>query len=173
MNIITALGGIRATAFLAWAITVTVLLGFQTIRLANEFAAHSATIASHALASNAAVTRAREAEKAHQIAMNTLASDYEKERENERIKSEAIITKYRTGMYRLRDRFTKVCGSDSATTSSTSTSGDDSKRSGLSKEDVEFLIRESARADRNTLQLKACQAVVLSYYTKGCKFDPE
>lgn len=77
---------------------------------------------------------------------------YIKERDQGYEKRDAIIADWQSGRLRLKARFVqKACpasGSDAGETA------------GLSGEDVQFLIREAARADGIVRQLTACQGII-------------
>ena len=75
-------------------------------------------------------------------------------------KRDKVIADWQSGRLRLKARFSPTScpaiGSDGGTTT------------GFLEEDVQFLIREAARADGVVRQLQACQGVI-SEYTKTSK----
>ena len=72
-----------------------------------------------------------------------------------------LINGVRTGTISLRDRFT-CPDANSVPDVTTSTSRDiTTEKRGLQREDAEFLVSESERADEVVRQLTACQAMLV------------
>lgn len=101
--------------------------------------------------------------KQHETNLNTIASNYEKDRQYDKAKTDSLIAKYRSGTYRLRDP------GYSSGTSSTPQSGvapsssgcNGSTEGGLSVEASGFLLGITGEADEVAKQLSACQAVIV------------
>lgn len=101
------------------------------------------------------------AEKNNRIAalQDEAAQAYEKGKQDAQNEANATIAAYRAGTIRLRSQFT--CFNRSVSNATTSTSISDAARDcGLSKADVEFLVRFAERADKVAHQLKAAQDII-------------
>lgn len=89
-----------------------------------------------------------------------IKDDLIKKQEEGYAKRDKIIADWQSGRLRLKARFSP--------TSCPSTGSDGGTTTGFLEEDVQFFIRESARADGVVRQLQACQGVI-SEYTKTSK----
>lgn len=100
-------------------------------------------------------------EKSNRLAaaQEQAAQAYEKGKQDAENEASATIAAYRAGTVRLRQQFT--CFNRSVSNATTSTGISDAARDcGLSKADVEFLIRFAERADKVAHQLKAAQDII-------------
>ena len=89
-----------------------------------------------------------------------IKKDLIKKQEEGYEKRDKVIADWQSGRLRLKARFSP--------TSCPATGSDGGTTTGFLGEDVQFLIRESARADGVVRQLQACQGVI-SEYTKTSK----
>lgn len=79
---------------------------------------------------------------------------------NVQAKNKADLAAIASGTLQLRDQF--VCNPDMSRTGTSSSVGDGESGSGLRSEDAAFLVSESDRADAITIQLQACQQILLT-----------
>jgi len=89
----------------------------------------------------------------------------ERERQNAKRKTAALIASYRAGAFSLRDPGTRSAhpaGSQGGATTTSTSGRDDGGGGELSEEAGEFLLNLSGEADEVARQLTACQAVILS-----------
>ncbi len=107
---------------------------------------------------------ARDTEAKRVADMASLDANYQKELSDAKTVSDAAVAAVRAGTVRVRDRFTCNAGSGSvpsaAKAGASTGSTDAASANGLQPEDAEFLLREAARADAVTVQLRALQDVV-------------
>ena len=144
--------------------------GFQGYRLGAdhvraEYAARDIANANEQAAKTREVEeRYRAKEQASAQAVAQIANDYEGRLTDAQRKTTIALDAIRSGSVRLRDPFAKpeACGS-SAAEAVASPGGRDGYSAGqLSGATSEFLVSLASEADRNTLQLAACQAVLAS-----------
>lgn len=100
---------------------------------------------------------AEEEKKRLEEEFKSIKEDLIKEQEEGYAKRDKIIADWQSGRLRLKARFNP--------TSCPATGSNGGTTTGFLEEDVQFLIRESARADGVVRQLQACQGVI-SEYTK-------
>ena len=100
---------------------------------------------------------AEEEKKRLEDEFKTIKEDLIKKQEEGYAKRDKIIADWQSGRLRLKARFSP--------TSCPATGSDGGTTTGFLEEDVQFLIREAARADGVVRQLQACQGVI-SEYTK-------
>lgn len=106
----------------------------------------------------------RAKEQAWASALSTVSTDYQKRLTDAEGKTTIALNAIRGGGLRLRDPFAKseACGSSGGQTASTASGRDGAKAGELSGPTSEFLVSLAAEADRNTLQLTACQKALIS-----------
>jgi len=100
----------------------------------------------------------REAEQAWRDKLTQLDTKHHKELTDAQAKSDAVITGLRADSIRLRKRFT--CTVQSGTSSTAASVDDAAGEAGLRREDAEFLVRESRRADECAIALTGLQEYV-------------
>ena len=105
----------------------------------------------------------RAAEKEHAAAMDRVAINREKERENEKLKTEERVRAARAGTLRLRDPGATACQtSGSALPGAGAGTGqrDGPGNGGLSGDAAEFLLKLTGRCNDVRDTLNACQRIV-------------
>lgn len=115
--------------------------------------------AADAKAKSAALIEAADKNSRIAALQDEAAQAYEKGKQDAQNEANATIAAYRAGTIRLRSQFT--CFNRSVSNATTSTGISDAARDcGLSKADVEFLVRFAERADKVAHQLKAAQDII-------------
>lgn len=106
--------------------------------------------------------RAKEREWAG--ALSAVSTDYQARLTNAEGKTALALNAIRSGSIRLRDPFAKpeACGDPSGTATTAASGRNGSARGELSGALAEYLVSLATEADRNTLQLTACQAALLA-----------
>lgn len=149
--ILEAIDLLKKIPWKVWAVIGIVAAGLWWGHLRYEagYAARDAEAVEQLIAANAAAEKQREELEAR---YEETVEKYIKERDEGYEKRDAIIASWQSGRLRLKPRFVQqtcyASGSDGGETT------------GLSDEDVQFLIRESARADAVVRQLTACQGII-------------
>lgn len=108
---------------------------------------------------------ARNAEQANAMALAAISTDYERKLSDANKQRTVDAAAVRSGSLRLRDPGSlglRACGSLSAEASAGAGKRDGGAPGELSGLLAEFLISEANRADEVAIQLRACQAVVVS-----------
>jgi len=112
----------------------------------------------YASSAHDAERKQREIEQAWRDKLTQLDSKHHKELTDAQAKADAVITGLHADSIRLRKRFTcPVQASESAAAASMDDAGGEA---GLHREDAEFLIRESRRADECAIALTGLQEYV-------------
>lgn len=107
---------------------------------------------------------ARDKENKHNVALNDVSKTYQEKLTNVDIEKDKFIAGVRNGTIVLRQpatRSEKAGGSIGSETIASASGRDGEARAELYDTTSEFLLSESARADKIVEQLNACQAVVL------------
>jgi len=106
---------------------------------------------------------ARAIEQQRAALMSRIADGYEKERSNEKRKTDAVIADLRSGLLGLYDHAAGIqAGADQTGATGPGTGGSDGGAgTQLSRTAAEFLYTEADRADAIVRQLTACQQVVM------------
>ena len=106
--------------------------------------------------------RYRAKEQASAQALAAIANDYEGKLTDAQRKTTMALDAIRSGAVRLRDPYGKpeACGSSAAEAVSSPGGRNGDTAGQLSGATSEFLVSLAAEADRNTVQLAACQAVI-------------
>lgn len=114
---------------------------------------------------------ARAQESEHAVELHAISAKYQEDLQNEKIKSDAVVSDVRAGIIRLRDpgsTASRACGGE-AGKAAASASGRDGEAGGelpstgdgiLSVEAAEFIVRIASEADDIVRQLSACQKVI-------------
>jgi len=97
-------------------------------------------------------------EQAWRDKLTQLDSKHHKELTDAQAKADAVITGLRADSIRLRKRFT--CPVQASASAATASLDDAADEAGLRREDAEFLIRESRRADECAIALTGLQEYV-------------
>ncbi len=160
MNVVTLLGGVRASIFAGLALLLLTFGTVQTLRL------HSAqtdlqvqTMALEVSAKNFAEWKLKaEAEKAAAIA----EVDKKHREEQARVKDQAdrTIAELRTGNLQLRKRFTCPTQGQSGSSNPSVSGADGEGEGGLTQQDAEFLSRQAEDSDRKSVKINALIAVI-------------
>jgi len=100
----------------------------------------------------------RETEQAWRDKLTQLDVKHHKELTNAQAKADAVITGLRADTIRLRKRFT--CTVQASAGTAASSVDDAGGEAGLRREDAEFLVRESRRADECAIALTGLQEYV-------------
>ena len=161
----------NVTAYLLAALAVALLVAGAAVKgyhmgqdnIRAEYAARDLQQANEAAAATKAVEeKYRAQEQAHAQALSQVSATYQGKLTDAQAKTTTALNAIRSGSIRMRDpgAVSKAdCGSTASTV--TAASGrDGDTQGGLSGTASEFLLTLAADADRNTLQLAACQAVV-------------
>lgn len=141
----------------------------EVAEVVREHGQHLADINSkHQQALAAELQRRLDQQAQHEADMAALDSKFTKEMQDARRQAAADVAAVRSGAVRVRDRFAcpasgSAAGASGAGTAAgrTASVGDAGTPGGLQTADAEFLLSEAGRADEVTLQLQACQAIVL------------
>jgi len=100
----------------------------------------------------------REAEQAWRDKLTQLDNKHHKELTYAQAKADAVITGLRADSIRLRKRFT--CTAQASASAAAASVDDAASEAGLRREDAEFLVRESRRADECAIALNGLQEYV-------------
>lgn len=136
-------------------------LGQDNVRA--EYAARDLQQAAAAAAAyKATEEKYRAKEQAAAQALAQVSGDYERKLTDAQGKTRIAMDAIRSGSLRLRDPGAKpqACGSSAASPAASASERDGPTAGQLSGAAADFLLTIAAEADRNTLQLTACQAVV-------------
>jgi len=106
-----------------------------------------------------AAAAAASTEQAWRDKLTQLDNKHHKELTDAQAKADAVITGLRADSIRLRKRFT--CPVQASASAATASVDDAAGESGLRREDAEFLIRESRRADECAIALTGLQEYVI------------
>lgn len=166
MNIVTILGGVRASIFAAIAVVVLVFGGVQTLRLSA--ANHRAEVQALALQVNAkdfAEWKLKQ-EAAAAAAVAEIDRKHREEQQSVQDKADRVVADLRNDVVQLRKRFTCPPRGESGS-SDPSIGGVDAERiGGLTDEDAEFLVREAADSDRKSVKINALIDIIEEYLRK-------
>lgn len=159
-------------AYLVAAIVGLVALGaagFQGFRLGSdhvraEYAARDlAAVTEAAALTQATQEKYRAQEQAHSQAVAQIATDYQGRLTDAQAKTALALNAIRSGSVRLRDPGAQACSDPAPGVAAAPSRSDGASDGGfLSQDAAIFLTGLAADADRNTLQLAACQQVVIS-----------
>ncbi len=106
----------------------------------------------------------RAKEQAWADSLASVSTDYQKRLTDAEATKNLALNSLRSGGLRLRDPFgiRAPCRDPGGETTATAGRRDGSSSGDLSGQTAEFLVQLAAEADRNTLQLTACQAALLA-----------
>lgn len=139
--------GVLLIAWLIWSVSASHTADKYELKLAAQEKGYAQAVAG---------AQAQARQKEHRAAAKFAAIDDKHQKEIQHVAEtrERTIAGLRSGALRLRPQFTCSVSEAAAGTSV----GDGGEKAGLSREDAEFLVSESARADEIVVQLAACQA---------------
>lgn len=160
MNIVTMLGGVRASLFAALALLALGFGGVQTARLAHsQHALEVQTLALEVNAKDFAEWKLqKEAEKAAAIA--ALDKKHREEQKHVQDEADRTIASLRDGNLQLRKRFSCPSKEQPSSTDPTVSGADGEGEGGLTQQDAEFLIRQAEDSDRKSVKINKLIEVI-------------
>lgn len=102
----------------------------------------------------------RAKEQASAVALAAVSKDYQGRLTDAQAKTRIALNAIRSGSVRLRDPGAQACSGGTAEAAASAERRNGAQAGDLSGTAASFLLDLAAEADRNTLQLGACQAVV-------------
>lgn len=105
--------------------------------------------------------QAREKERQHAAAILAITTKHREEMSHAKQEHDRVVSDYRAGNLRLRERFTCSAPAGGASTATAHPDWlDGTPQGGLSDADVEFLIQFATDADEVAISLSTCQATL-------------
>ncbi len=150
MDIISLLGGIRATVFATVAALLLIFSGYQTYRV-YEYKENEQQVAVAVQAARAkAEAEARATESALQRDKSHIQSTAFSERVNAQAIQDRLLADLATGQRKLREKFT--CPIPASATAGAERGVEAGTQAGLSTADAEFLVRFAGDADKAVIE---------------------